>query len=1045
MTVEDHKKIKLKELKDQGFSNFQSNAIMQQGGVYKYDKAGNTNLNKSDINNVRDMIGIEFTPDFIDSYFSKDINQDSGRQNEVKNSNPSIDYSKLPIQDITSDGQFTNRKVWRTQRPEWFLGKKEPVQGQDYTTVPYSQWEAYQSSPEYMQYMAPQSQVAGSMQMGGAATVSPYAMNYPSLMNNFQESPYIGRPEPVMDFTGTPFNTMNYADDLRSTQDYLGSEYQFSDQPKRPRTTNLPVNTVPETQYNDITRVNIPNLYGGVDLEGALAYAGQGFGSGNNFQGGLGAGLSVLKGARNFLTGYASGKESDRVKKDQFNDIYNSKINYQYAQQGKEVTNAEFLTGQYAVDEGSGNYNLEHGEFLRRSETGEVQKVVGEKHIKNGKEAEGVNVNLANGDKVLSNYTKIPAKNVKELKERYDLSLRKGATFADAQKAYDKKLGIQKETDELTTLIEKYGKNSQVKDETTRRLNDVVLSKEIEGSKKKLDLLGSPQSMMFEDLFAIQEALPKRGNGELLDKNGKPLKDSDKNVAQQGGEIADLAQKFGISLERAQELLLMQENNYQQEGGQPIPEEQTQQPTQEQVMQFIAQALQGGTPPEEILQQLVANGIPQDIATQMIQGVIGQSQQAPQEEIAVEVEVPVAQQGTQAGFSFATRYAPPITGYDVTGSSVIDADTLTGVEEIQPYLGSGYGAKMADVEKTINLHNWYFDTEEKKKAFREASKKQGSQPEIREFQTAYNTELMKRAEKSGVPKSEVADIIEKVGFSDKGVQQVDGKFGAFTSTRPLYSFDKTKEGEVKTTVTPVETLQPNVEQRNITKNVLPLMPQDLRLFPSSLDPLYKEQIALGRLDPTKLTTEPFLASQESQRQADVSRVQASGLSPAQQEALLSQQLASSQIASNDAIAKVEMANQANQAQVDQFNLGQRSKEDLTNLQFGQQYENQVLGGLNAYESALRNYYTQENLQNRQNYKDIEAVNLLNAQQDQYAYVPGQGVQFLNNRPTNLALPSLPTDVYANMTPAQIEAYKQAEIAKSRAQGRKNYTTSIKTP
>ena len=1036
-------KYKSKELKKQGFSNIQSEAIsnslyMQQGGaIYNYNKSGNTNLNTADIANVRDMIGIEFTPEFTSAYFSKDINQDNSDSATTKQIK--TDYSKLPIQDITSDGQWSNRKVWRTQRPEWFLGKKEPIEGQDYTTIPYKQWESYQSSPEYQQYMAPQ--VAGSMQQGGISP-SPYATTYPTFMNNFQQNPYIGRPEPVTDFTGSPFQTTNFFNSPDRTPEQLGSQYQFSNtdlnlsDAERQQLTNN-INTQ-QPQYNDTTRYNLINPYSGVDLEGALSYAGQGFGSGNNFQGGLGAGLSVLKGARNFLTGYASGKESDRVKRQQFDDLYNPKVNYQYAQQGTEVTNAEILTGEFAVDEGFGNYVIEGGEYLKRAKTGEVQQVVGEPHIKGGKIAEGVNVNLENGDKVLSDYTKIPAKNVKELKERYNISLRKNATFADAQKAYDKKLGIQKETDVLTDLIEKFGKNNETKDETTKRLNDVVLSKEIAASKEKLDLLGNPQSMMFEDLFAIQESLPKKGNGKLLDDNGKPIEEAS-NAKQEGGTISDLANKFGITEERAQELLALQE------GGQPMAEEQVsqEQPSPEQVMQFIAQSLEAGATPEQILQQLVEGGLPQDMAIQMVEQVIGQSQ-APQEGVPTQGEVPVAQEGV--GFSFATRYAPTIANTDVTGRSIVDSDTLQNVELMQPYLGSGYGAQMQDVEKTINLHSWYFDTEAKKKAFREASKKEGNQPEIREFQTAYNTELMKRAEKAGVPKSEVTDIINKVGFTDKGVQQVDGKYGAFTSTRPLYDFTKAKDGEVKVIETPVATTQtPETVNRNITKNVLPAFPQDLKLAPSVLSPIYREQIALGRIDPTKLSTEPFLASQESQRQADVARVQASGLSPQAQEAVLAGGLASSQLAANDAIMKTELANQANQAQVEQFNLGQRSKEELTNLQFGQQYEQQMLQGMNNYERDLRGYYNEFNAQNRQNYKDVENLNMLNAQNENYQYIPSMGVQYLPSQTTNLALPSLPTNIYDKMTPAEIEAYKKREIEKAKASSMKNYVTTIKNP
>ena len=60
---------------------------------------------------------------------------------------------------------------------------------------------------------------------------------------------------------------------------------------------------------------------------------------------------------------------------------------------------------------------------------------------------------------------------------------------------------------------------------------------------------------------------------------------------------------------------------YQQGGAAPSGDQQ--------VTQQIAQALQQGAKPEEVLQALVKQGMPQDQATQMIQGIIQQMQGTP--------------------------------------------------------------------------------------------------------------------------------------------------------------------------------------------------------------------------------------------------------------------------------------------------------------------------------------------------------------------------------------------------------------------------------
>lgn len=726
--------------------------------------------------------------------------------------------------------------------------------------------------------------------------------------------------------------------------------------------------------YN--TRYNIANPYGGYSPELMAMKSGQLFGSGNAVLGTLAGAGSLLGFGRNFMTGLATAKENKRVKNEYLDKVFSENTNYSYYQQGGEnkITNADFLTGQYATDEGKGNINVENGEYLNRQ--GNVQEVVGEPHIKNGKKADGVDVNLQNGDKVLSNYTKIPAKNIKELKERYNLSLKKGATFADAQKAFDKKLGIKKVTEELSDYIEQFGKNEAVKDETTKRLNASVLAKEIEEYKGKLEELKQPQSMFFDNLFSMQESLPKIGGGkQLLDKNGKPIEEESEDVAQQGG----------------------------------------QQDQMQQLYQAVAKMIQQGIPPEQIAQELINQGVPQEVVGQIIQEVANQLQgQSPQEE-QMEGQMSNEQEETdeevmmaQQGFSFSTKYTPKIIGYDVEGNAILETDKLNDVELMQPYTGKGYGAKMSDVQKTIDLHKWYFDTDEKKKAFIEASKKEGEQPEIKAFQEAYNEEIKKRAKSAGVPDSEIEGVIKDIGFTGSGVQQFDGKFGAFTSSRPLFSFSK-KDGEIKVDIKePISTdfeKKPQVPIDRV-QTVTPWLPQALRLPPSSLDPLAKEQVSLPRLEPIKLTTEPMLAEQERQRQTDVSRIQSSGLTPQQQEALLASGLSASQMASNDAIAKVEMANQQNQYQVDQFNAGQIAKEDITNAQFRQDYQNKVLGSLNAYERDLRNFYTEDYLDRVQKFKDIENLNLLNAKNDQYQYVPGQSVIFLGNRSVDYSTPKL---------------------------------------
>jgi len=145
-------------------SMYNSENKMQDGGkinYFDYKKTGDTNISANDVASINQSTGIQFTPEFSQAYFS---NQSAPQQ-----VNTPTNYTQKPIIDITSDGQFTDRKVWRTQRPEWFVGKQEPIEGKDYITVPYKQWTPYQKSSEYATYMgqASQNNQLAEMKEGG--------------------------------------------------------------------------------------------------------------------------------------------------------------------------------------------------------------------------------------------------------------------------------------------------------------------------------------------------------------------------------------------------------------------------------------------------------------------------------------------------------------------------------------------------------------------------------------------------------------------------------------------------------------------------------------------------------------------------------------------------------------------------------------------------------------------------------------------------------------------------------------------------------------
>jgi hypothetical protein len=146
-------------LEDGGMIDF-----MQKGG-YNYNKTGNIDLNNNDVKQVNKNLqglGLQFDEEFAKAYFSTELTPPT----QTVNSQPKIQNTN--VLDITSDGQFTDRKVWRNQKPEWYVGKQEAIEGRDYTTVPYKQWENYKMTPEYNKFQNRDTRVA-EFQEGGQA------------------------------------------------------------------------------------------------------------------------------------------------------------------------------------------------------------------------------------------------------------------------------------------------------------------------------------------------------------------------------------------------------------------------------------------------------------------------------------------------------------------------------------------------------------------------------------------------------------------------------------------------------------------------------------------------------------------------------------------------------------------------------------------------------------------------------------------------------------------------------------------------------------
>ncbi len=198
------------------------------------------------------------------------------------------------------------------------------------------------------------------------------------------------------------------------------------------------------------------------------------------------------------------------------------------------------LTGEYQfpLDEKNPitepNAEIEKGEYLFDSKG--IRKAMGKTHEKGG-----TPVSLEDGTRILSDHLKIGNTLAKELTKNFGIKANATDTYAKILDKFGKKIGLDKANEELEEYIAALDKQKvNIKEEETYSLNKEYLTKEINEYSKKKEPLEKQREQFFNYIFSKQE-------------DGKKQESASK--MQFGGEFMDLANKYGISKERAMELM----------------------------------------------------------------------------------------------------------------------------------------------------------------------------------------------------------------------------------------------------------------------------------------------------------------------------------------------------------------------------------------------------------------------------------------------------------------------------------------------------------
>ncbi len=212
-------------------------------------------------------------------------------------------------------------------------------------------------------------------------------------------------------------------------------------------------------------------------------------------------------------------------------------------QEGGELKEEEILSGQYSGEDAlQQNAEIEKGE-QRQSTDGRVTEVKGDTH-----EQGGVGVHLEEGERILSDHTKLGGDTAKMFKKDFELDVKAKDTYAKVIDKFVTKSGLKKLYKEQEELAKKVEKETEKEDSSTKDINMQFLSKKINELEEKKKPLEQTKSMLFDKVYEIQESKkPKSEQKQDSFQIGGQMYNSD--------QIKEYAKKYDIEPKRAMELI----------------------------------------------------------------------------------------------------------------------------------------------------------------------------------------------------------------------------------------------------------------------------------------------------------------------------------------------------------------------------------------------------------------------------------------------------------------------------------------------------------
>lgn len=220
-----------------------------------------------------------------------------------------------------------------------------------------------------------------------------------------------------------------------------------------------------------------------------------------------------------------------------------------------ELSIEEMLAGEKVSEKVSGpvNAELENGEYLMYP-TGDIQEVVGKDH-----EQGGVDLQLPEGTRILSNNLEIGKEVSKRLKEEHDLKLKPSDTYAEAVSKFSDKVGITKLNKDQEFLIKKL--KDLKEDSPSYKTNSEYIKSKLSKIEEDKQELNNQRAGVFSMLFDKQESTKPQttqkegsffedgGIKEKIESGEYTIKENRVIDTRTGVEVGSLPEGFGNSLD----------------------------------------------------------------------------------------------------------------------------------------------------------------------------------------------------------------------------------------------------------------------------------------------------------------------------------------------------------------------------------------------------------------------------------------------------------------------------------------------------------------